>query len=108
MIRCNQRQKIQNEYRNLSEAKKSLLKGKLTTIKNFVIKTTKKTDTAPEEVTTRLQAAEDIYAKFQGLSQQLLTSKIEFNPRDQSENDEIDEQYYVYNKGSLITIIGET
>ncbi|XP_036146395.1 uncharacterized protein LOC118646807 [Monomorium pharaonis] len=70
---------------------RSLLKGKMTTIRNFIIKAT--TETAPEEVTARLQAVEEIYARFQGISEQILTID-EADPADQAEDNEFDERYY--------------
>lgn len=78
------------------------LKGKLTTIKNFIIKA-KDTDTASEEVAARLQAAEEIYAKFQHISQQLLTMDDEPDSRDQSEDSEFDKRYYT-TKAALLQL----
>ncbi|XP_036146016.1 uncharacterized protein LOC118646671 [Monomorium pharaonis] len=70
---------------------RSLLKGKMTTIRNFIIKAT--TETAPEEVTARLQAVEEIYTRFQGISEQILTID-EADLADQAEDNEFNERYY--------------
>lgn len=70
------------------------MKGKLTTIKNFIAKAARDEETAPEEVATRLQATEDIYVRFQNALQQLLTSSAEPDPRDESEDSEFDKRYY--------------
>jgi len=53
---------------------RSQLKGRLTSIRNFITKVGKDVDrVTPEEVAARLQTVEDIYAKYQDISQQLVT-----------------------------------
>jgi len=40
---------------------RSVIKGKLTAIKNFVTRVAKDVETAPEEITARLQAVEELH-----------------------------------------------
>ncbi|XP_011859015.1 PREDICTED: uncharacterized protein LOC105556529 [Vollenhovia emeryi] len=70
------------------------LKGKLTQIKNFINKVNKDANATPEEVTARLQAAEEIYAKSQNISQQLFILEDESDSRDEVEDAEFDDRYY--------------
>ncbi|KMQ85110.1 hypothetical protein RF55_16538 [Lasius niger] len=80
------------------------LKAKLTHIQNFVGRVKKDANAAPEEVTARLQALEEIYIKFQNVSQQLLIIDSETDPRDETEDSELDERYYT-TKAELLQLL---
>lgn len=81
---------------NIEDLRKQrgILKRKLTIIRTFIARAAKEVETAPEEITTRLQAVEETYSKFQFLSQQLLTIGDEPDQRDLAEDSEFDERYF--------------
>lgn len=85
---------------------RSVIKGKLTVIKNFVTRAAKEVETAPEEITARLQAVEELHCKFQNISQQLLTTEDAPDQRDLAEDSEFDERYYTV-KAELLKLLSK-
>lgn len=78
---------------------KGLIKGRLTTIKYFIIKATEDTNKAPEEVTC-LQPEKNTYS--QGISHQHLITGDK--PRDQAEDSKFDERYFTV-KAALLQLM---
>ncbi|XP_071562311.1 uncharacterized protein [Temnothorax nylanderi] len=76
---------------------RSGLKGKLTSIRNFIAKAEKDVENVlPGEITARFHAVEDIYSRFQAVAQNLLSllPEEEYQQRDEVEESEFDERYY--------------
>ncbi|XP_071648512.1 uncharacterized protein [Temnothorax longispinosus] len=76
---------------------RSGLKGKITNIRNFILKAEKDAENVlPGEITARLQALEDTHSKFQAVAQNLLLllPEEEYQQRDEVEESEFDERYF--------------
>lgn len=93
MIKYSQRHNFKMSIELLRKQRR-YLKAKFTNIENFINNAKSDTATAAEDITARLQAAEETYNKFQNLSQQLLINDDDPDARDEMEDSEFDERYY--------------